>query len=248
MRVACDAGRRSRASRVDVDRMLTWLASYPRSGNTYFRLVLHYLSGLPTYSVYEDRVGRGVIAQLVGREDSDLLPEAMAEAPQLYTVKTHDLPRGDQYPAIYLVRDGRDALTSYAHYILSFEKDPGIDSGPAAFSSTLRELIVGNPRPFGSWSENVSAWSGRQRTVVVRFEDLVKTPLEVVRRAMSEVGGEELLVRETILPSFEELHRLFPEFFRRGQVGGWRTEMSPDLHELFWKHHENTMRRMGYAP
>ncbi len=227
--------------------MLTWLASYPRSGNTYFRMVLHYLYGLPTYSVYEDRVGRGVIAQLVGRAESDLLPEAMAKAPEPYIVKIHDLPRGDEYPAIYLVRDGRDALTSYARYILSFVKEHGTDSGPAAFYSTLRDLIVGDPRPYGNWSQNVSAWNGRRRTVIVRFEDLVEAPREVVERAMSGVGGEGLPVRETILPSFEELHRSFPEFFRRGQVGGWRMEMSPDLHELFWKHHGDTMREMGYT-
>ncbi len=227
--------------------MLIWLASYPRSGNTFFRVVLHYLYGLPTYSVYEDRVLRGSVPQIVGREDSNLPPQAMAEAQELYIVKIHDFPRGNDYPAIYLVRDGRDALTSYAHYILSFESEPGTDSSPTAFYSTLRDLIVGNPHPFGSWSQNVSAWSRHPRTVIVKFEDLVKAPEEVVQRAMSAVGCGGLSVRETIIPSFEELHQLVPRFFRRGRTGGWRNEMPPELHEQFWKYHGDMMERMGYS-
>jgi hypothetical protein len=34
--------------------VIVWLASYPRSGNTFLRVVLHNLYGVPTYSVYED--------------------------------------------------------------------------------------------------------------------------------------------------------------------------------------------------
>ncbi len=45
--------------------MIVWLASYPRSGNTFLRLVLHRLFGVPTYSVYEDD---DPVAQRVGPE------------------------------------------------------------------------------------------------------------------------------------------------------------------------------------
>ena len=39
-------------------------------------------------------------------------------ASDIYFVKTHELPtENDNSPAIYLVRDGRDVLMSYAHYI-----------------------------------------------------------------------------------------------------------------------------------
>ena len=34
--------------------VIVWLASYPRSGNTFLRIVLHRLYGVPTYSVYDD--------------------------------------------------------------------------------------------------------------------------------------------------------------------------------------------------
>ena len=43
--------------------MVVWLASYPRSGNTFLRIVLHRLYGVPTYSVYDDD---DPVAQRVG--------------------------------------------------------------------------------------------------------------------------------------------------------------------------------------
>ena len=43
--------------------MIVWLASYPRSGNTFLRVVLHNVYGVSTYSVYEDN---DPVAQRVG--------------------------------------------------------------------------------------------------------------------------------------------------------------------------------------
>ncbi len=34
--------------------MIVWLASYPRSGNTFFRIILNSIFGIKTYSVYDD--------------------------------------------------------------------------------------------------------------------------------------------------------------------------------------------------
>ena len=34
--------------------MIVWLASYPRSGNTFLRMVLHFVYGQKTYSLYND--------------------------------------------------------------------------------------------------------------------------------------------------------------------------------------------------
>ncbi len=97
--------------------MIVWLASFPRSGNTFLRIVLHRLYGLPTYSIYDDddpvaqRVGVG----LVGYSRKPPSREEMVESSRIYFTKTHKRPKNDAFPAIYLVRDGRDALVSLAH-------------------------------------------------------------------------------------------------------------------------------------
>jgi hypothetical protein len=53
--------------------------------------------------------------------------------------------------------------------------------------------------------------------------------------------------RTTTFPTFEELNKKYPQFFRVGKAGAWRKEMSGFLHRLFWRHHETAMREMGYV-
>src|SRR5436190_14783558 len=108
--------------------MLVWLASYPRSGNTMCRRLLVGLYGLLTYAVYEypvlaePREGYEELSNLTGLPDFfKLAPKSevlrwMHEDDAIYVVKTHELPPDDTYPAIYVARDGRDALVSYARF------------------------------------------------------------------------------------------------------------------------------------
>jgi hypothetical protein len=228
--------------------MLIWLASYPRSGNTYFRALMKHVYELPSYETY---VWGGAftppIIELVegftGGSMAPLTIAEMAASDRLFLIKTHDLPR-DDFPAIYLVRDGRDALVSHAHFVLEY--DLGLPREPERVRETLRSLIVGE-HSFGGWSRNVLAWTRRAKpVVVVRFEDLIARPLDELRRAVAAVGLELPEQRTDDLPTFARLHARLPEFFRSGRVGGWRGEMSDDLHKLFWTRHGPVMRQLGY--
>ena len=151
----------------------------------------------------------------------------------------------DDSPAVYLVRDGRDALISHAHFHLEWDLNIS-DPTPEQFGDVLQSLIE-KDGSFGGWSGNVQAWTGRSApTVVVRFEDLVFSPLENVRRAMSKIGFAMSEVRTTGFLTFDELHIKYPRFFRRGKIGAWRDELPSDLHTLFWQRHGETMRALGY--
>lgn len=234
--------------------MIVWLASYPRSGNTYYRLLLHHLYGQCTYSQYNDALFMEMGAQgIIGHEQ---LPAPLSELDgeaRLYFVKTHDLPV-DHRPAICLVRDGRDVMVSFARYNKTYAPNqPDRASNPQpvdaeTFSTSLRKLITVS-KQFGGWSRNVLSWLSRDRgagLVVVRYEDLLRDPAGELVRSLGvlnisfERGGGAL-------PSFEELHRRWPEFFRKGKTGSWREEMTDELHELFWQHHGDAMRALGYA-
>src|SRR5262245_61488963 len=96
--------------------MIVWLASYPRSGNTFLRAALHGLYGCQSIDRYT--ANRPLSSQVPYgfsmRLPKDTSLEELAKSNSLYAVKTHDLPSSDCHPAIYLVRDGRDALVSYA--------------------------------------------------------------------------------------------------------------------------------------
>lgn len=233
--------------------MITWLASYPRSGNTYLRTLLHHYYGTPTYTVYKgvsvnDEQRR--VAEITGSRPRPMPLAEMAAAPDHFFVKTHELP-ADDFPALYVVRDGRDALVSYAHFILrSREIETGlpVDDRPDAFRQTLHDLIC-YKASFGGWSAHVLAWTGRTApTAVIKFEELVPLadPLPVVHKALQAIGCASGLPRCTSAPpTFAKLQERSRWMFRRGEVGAWRDEMPPDLVELFWQENRHGMERLN---
>jgi hypothetical protein len=231
--------------------MIVWLASYPRSGNTFFRIVLNRLYGIRTFSVYNDKIFEergGDTVDIVGHVHTDLSIHELARSPQTHFVKTHELPTGDPFPTIYLVRDGRDTLVSYAHFIRQFEGDA--TSPSASFEIILRDLIQYRGS-FGGWGPHVLTWTARSRwarTSFVRFEDLIQDPPGAVSRSLQCVEPQARdLVDSRGIPPFAELHALLPEFFRKGQTGGWREEMSEELQTLFWTHYGQAMLASKYG-
>lgn len=230
--------------------MIVWLASYPRSGNTFLRAVLHAVYGVPTYSVYDDddpvaqRVGPGLVGYR--RKPGDRA--SMAASAELFFVKTHKRRKSDGCPAIYLVRDGRDAVVSHARLRASLES-----------GASLEELLRGEiTRPYlasepssGTWGGNVLSWlSGTAApTVLMRYEQLIVDPVRVVQSAVSSLLPDLEPKPDPRVPSFEALHEVDRAFFRRGVIGSHRDEMPDELHTLFWAQPENTaaMKALGYA-
>ena len=99
--------------------MIVWLSSFPRSGNTFFRIALHRLYRVPTYVVYDvDGVAEQIGTDLMDARARPGTFEAMRASPEVYFVKTHrrrdDPVIDDQDRAICLVRDGRDCVVSWA--------------------------------------------------------------------------------------------------------------------------------------
>jgi hypothetical protein len=221
--------------------MRVWLASYPRSGNTFFRIILGYQYGLPS----ADRKAMPPRWEKLWQVDAAHQPSPDPAAPQF--VKTHTLPGGDTDPAVYIVRDGRDSLVSHTHFALTCKGGMAPESvTPGLFRETLRDLILQKHPTRGTWASNVDAWTARPNTAVVRYEDLVADPSGVTRRALDSLGLRLAPVADAI-PSFEELQAVDPKFFRRGVRGAHRDEFPADLLDLFWEHNGAAMTRVGYA-
>jgi len=215
---------------------MIWLASFPRSGNTFFRNILYQVYGMESSTFHRD-------------------PQyPVIENYQAYPfVKTHLLP-ADITPndptikKVYLVRDGRDALVSMAHH----KKDiinPGTD-----FYNNLLESILGiEDVDFGGWSENVKKWA-RTADLIIRYEDLIEDPLREVEKLRSLMDLPEPDKEQ--LPSFEKLKFGNPKYggergrqekaFRKGKSGSWKEEMPPELEQLFWELHGDAMELIGY--
>jgi len=224
-----------------------WLASFPRSGNTYFRNILYYVYGIES-STWHKETAYGV------DENYD----------RYQFVKTHLLPGellpdDPSIPAIYIVRDGRDAVVSIAHHRSDLVQ-PGSD-----FDSNLLEAIVAEEGSFfGGWSKNVNEWIQRAQ-LLIRYEDLIADPVAVFKRVEKLIPLPPPAWDK--LPGFEEMKKGKPmyggvskitdpkfnpeefagKFFRKGKSGGWKEEMPPHVQDLFWNHHGAAMERLGYA-
>jgi hypothetical protein len=227
--------------------MLLWLASYPRSGNTFLRILLRQRYAVRSVCTEFDRQGP---PPRTIRRSAVLTPDYVSAedpvVPDVTGVKTHALPPNSTEPAFYVVRDGRDSLVSYAHFALTQVEGLRLDEiSPGQVTNKVRELILYPRLNYGTWSQNVEAWTRRPNTHVLRFEELVARPREVVDRAIGDIGLNLRLVSDAI-PSFEELHRASGVFFRRGATGTWPEIFSRELHALFWKHNGTVMERLGY--
>jgi hypothetical protein len=215
--------------------VIIWLASYPRSGNSYFREICRTVYNVKSHSIYPEMTPHS------GELD---LATAASDGDQ-WLVKTHAMP-DNNHAAIYLVRDGRDSLVSYAHWTLA--QETGVDHSDhqtRAFQDCLKRIIT-TSRYFGGWSANVKAWLDRPSTHMVRFEDLIADPINVVGQALDEMGIHHQRNEKKEAVKFAELHKQDPVLYRKGVSGAWQAEMNPAMTDLFWQYHGAAMRRLGY--
>lgn len=225
-----------------------WIASFPRSGNTFFRNILYYVYGIESGTWHRE-------AAFPVDDDYDTFP----------FVKTHLLPHevvpdDPSIKAICLVRDGRDCMVSIAHQRRDLVA-PGSD-----LIENMREAIVAAEGSFfGGWSENINAWVQRA-DLIIRFEDLVADPKKQFERVEKLMGLPPGNWDQ--LPSFDELKKgkarygaasrrrddsidpvqFAGKFFRKGKTGDWKAEMPAELHDLFWNYHGEMMEALGYEP
>jgi hypothetical protein len=176
---------------------VTWLASFPKSGNTWVRtLVANYLRDEDDLDVMSQDGLTALVPDLVTvMSGGRVLP---LDGPGTVVVKTHFLPgvellrahRRETRKAIYLVRNPRDVIRSSARQL-------GVD--PSRLAEFARYFIQHEGVPewedvgWGSWTENVGQWTdqdSRQQhfpditVLVIRYEDLRADPTATLRRVI----------------------------------------------------------------
>lgn len=228
--------------------MIVWIASYPRSGNTFLRLLLHRLYGLTSSTVYDvDGVAVRLGADFVGYRKHTASLGELRKSDAVHLIKTHrpfdeSVTSADR--AICLFRDGRDATVSWAHQRAE-------QSGREA-AAELSDLVLHPERVgAGSWGTNVLSWLQTPVPVreIVHFHELVVDPVEIVARVVESLDLGLPRTPGSTDPSFEELHAIDPGFFRRGHVGTHLDEMDPRLQEMFLAVGDNrqALEQLGYT-
>jgi sulfotransferase family protein len=165
-----------------------WLASYPKSGNTWLRAVctawsndgpidLNALAGRPLASNRESfDVALGIPSSSLTAAEIDLLRPRVdeliaAEAPAPLLRKVHDAYRlePDSQPivsvpatrgAVYVIRDPREVAVSYAHFMgRPFAwAQRRLNDPEAALQASDDRLHAQLRQRLGTWSQHVRSW------------------------------------------------------------------------------------------
>jgi hypothetical protein len=238
---------------------IIWLASYPKSGNTWLRTFLHNLlrnppEGYDLNKIDEFTIGDSATpwyAALIGRPPGDWTfadvgkvrrkaHEAMTRAfPDNVFVKTHNALFADEWGplvtleltagAIYILRNPLDVAISYSHHL-----GKTIDETITILNSSR----AGNPNTkrnvyqvMGSWSEHVRSWTGNRHPGlhVMRYEDMLEKPEQTFAGVASFLGLKP--PRERLLRAIERSR--FDELQKREEQQGFKERS--DVAERFFR-------------
>jgi len=227
-----------------------FFGSYPRSGRTWSRFVLHeILTGREsTFESVNDSL-RGVYSLSHGLP---VLPGGGR------LVNTHESYRKEYKRAFCLVRDARDVVLSEYAYL----------KGLGFFDGDLDQFIAGfvgiGPKinGYGTWPQHVSSWldspiAGTANFLLVHYEELRRNPEEWFGRIVDFLGvrfNEERIkqaVAHNSLREMKEKERSQPQipsgdFVRSGAIQGWRGKLTDSQIELIEKHAGSVLVRLGY--
>jgi Sulfotransferase domain len=171
--------------------------------------------------------------------------------------KTHHLPRADYRRVIYLIRDGRDAMVSYFHFLSALKK-----STP----DFLKIVATGKGLFPCRWHEHVEAWMAnpyRAQMITISYEALKFSPVEELMKicAFAALQRQRSFLQNVAeSASFEVMQEkekrfgwddrgIWPKdraFVRRGAVGSFKDEMPPSVLASFTEQSSNALKRFRY--
>jgi len=236
------------------------LVSYPKSGNTWMRYLL-------AYAIWPnvdepDLCDMAALIPSFGLEhDAQVMLDLEAPCNQLKhrVIKQHftygDEARGLVNKAIYLCRDGRDAIVSYWHFCNQRDRTS------IPFSDFIR-LSAMPSHSYGPWQEHVYGWlNAPVDQLIIRYEDMqhdAKSELSKVldfievNRTPEEIENAVSRASFRSMRSIEKKKGLNLEglknvnFVREGKIGSWQDTFSGNDIGLFNKYHGGPVPELGY--
>lgn len=157
---------------------------------------------------------------------------------------THEL-----YPEareIFLVRDFRDMVCS----VLAFNEKRGYQAFWRELVDTDEEYVTRIVRV--RLMELYRQWQARaDRTCLVRYEDLVQRPLEVLPEILAYLGldggsevAEKMLAAAAVETPELRDHRTAPD--AAASIGRWRRDLTPELQAVCRRELGDLLEAFGY--
>lgn len=270
---------------------LVWLASYPKSGNTWLRAFLsNYIWNQPepvkvndlsklgttdsATSVYA-KLCRGPFdktnPQLTASLREPFLKAVNANGADVNFIKTHNqnaaafdyqlIPPSLTRSAIYIMRDPRDMVISYASHLgltidRAIEGINNVNNATAGTDENVHQYL-------GRWSDHVTSWTRTKKfpVLTLRYEDMQHDPEKAFASVIRRIGmpiEKPRLSKAIEFSSFKILKKLESEhgftensknqerFFRKGVSGQFHETLTDVQIRQIEQDHEKIMRRHGY--
>lgn len=230
-----------------------YVNSYPRSGNTWVREMLHATLGcrLADANPVFHRTQAGPV--LAGYPKIDFGND---EASTSLMIKSHGRYHycRDSVPILYLVRDGRDSLYSYYHYNIDHrgyteswhEFFYRYVVGQKARDERERTLL----KFMGRWDENCQSYRGQSNVRIYRYEHLLEDPRGALEDMLRSVGALEISpgqIESAVAAGESKLAEKRKTHDRpRGRPALWRQVYSKAQKEAFWLQYGDTLDQLGY--
>jgi hypothetical protein len=277
--------------------MIIWLASYPKSGNTLLRSILasyffskdgnfnfnhlNFINQFPTISQFsklgidtsnEKEIFRNIIEaqKLMNKEEKSIkFLKTHSSLSKINNVNFTDF--NNSLGAIYIVRDPRNVVTSFAHhYGLSIEQSTNIMIDEKKW---LSKTDITYKTFLGSWNINYNSWKQfKNNLLLIKYEDLVskkKTTLLKIFKFIKNLTNNSFEIDMVKLnksiksTEFQKLKKLEEEkiftesmidnvtgkrrnFFRLGKANNWKLHLDEKFTTIIEHKFEKEMIELGY--
>lgn len=226
-----------------------YIASYPRSGNTWIRYLLA--------NLLESSIEWGI------ENLNRVIPDIHQQWPKNWItrnpriLKTHHPYQPGYHKAIYIYRDGRDVALSYYDFVIK------IGSYSGTFDQFLSDYLDGLVW-FGAWHNHLISWLTYKpgvNVLSVRYENLVKDPTADLQRICEflELSYTIETIKEAITKSSyqhikHDYQSLNLNLLRhmgtpgiKGGPGKWTEVFTQEQLDRYWSVAGETATKYGYA-
>ena len=278
--------------------MIIWLASYPKSGNTFLRSLLasyfysedgtfefEMLKNIKQFPINEifDKIGVDINDKYLVAKNYIKSQEEINKSKKLSFLKTHssfckmynkfnfsDLK--NSLGVIYIVRDPRNVVTSFAHH-----NSKSIEN---TFELLTNDLTIGNEKYdaevyLGSWNFNYNSWKiykNSEKYLLVKYEDLVKNTKNVFIKILKFINDlsqngksiDEKKIEKVInqtnfsrMKNLEDEHGFeeakvnhntgqIVKFFNLGPKNDWKKTLDHNIKKKIENKFQKEMEEIGY--
>lgn len=231
-----------------------YIIGYPRSGNTWLRIIL-------TNILVPDANSDPYIIQSTLPGVSFKQINRINQFPSPRLIHSHTIYRRDIPTAVYLIRDGRDVLVSYYHYLIT-RKGRAKDESFSQFFDLYCQGVYGQ-----QWHENVETWfltgieKMKDKILVIHFEDLKKNTEDIVFDVANFLGIPASIsdiqdaIEKSKIDRLREIEKsqfgidiIDPNisFYRSGKSGQWMDMFTPEIEQQFYEFSSYALQLGGY--